>query len=170
MNGIAFQGVGAGTTIENIQVVNGKDDGVEFFGGTANAKNVIVVDAQDDSLDWTFGWTGTIENVCLLQLNGPSERLIEGDNFEDNTDITPRSKPNIKNITARANPNRGSGALAADGFRIRRGSDVIISNARILDVPAGENASTSKTDLRTDAPVVPATAPSAMSFRTVLVV
>ena len=34
LNGIAFQGVGSGTTIDFLQVHNGADDGVEFFGGT----------------------------------------------------------------------------------------------------------------------------------------
>ena len=32
LNGIAFQGVGSGTTVEYVQVHMNKDDGVEFFG------------------------------------------------------------------------------------------------------------------------------------------
>ena len=39
LNGIAFQGVGSGTVVENIQVHANEDDGVEFFGGTVNARN-----------------------------------------------------------------------------------------------------------------------------------
>ena len=38
LNGIAFQGVGSGTTLSHIQVHNNEDDGIEFFGGAANAK------------------------------------------------------------------------------------------------------------------------------------
>ena len=32
LNGIAFQGVGDGTTVDYIEVYNNLDDGVEFFG------------------------------------------------------------------------------------------------------------------------------------------
>ena len=46
LNGIAFQGVGSGTTVEYIEVFNNLDDGVEFFGGTAEAK-YLVVDGGD---------------------------------------------------------------------------------------------------------------------------
>jgi hypothetical protein len=38
LNGIAFQGVGSRTTIEYVQVHQNLDDGVEFFGGNANAR------------------------------------------------------------------------------------------------------------------------------------
>ena len=38
LNGIAFQGVGSGTNVDYVQVHNNQDDGVEFFGGTVNAK------------------------------------------------------------------------------------------------------------------------------------
>ena len=42
LNGVALQGVGNGTTFENIQVHMGNDDGFEWFGGTVNAKNLVV--------------------------------------------------------------------------------------------------------------------------------
>ena len=40
LNGIAFQGVGSGTTVENVMVKFNKDDGLEFFGGTVEVKYV----------------------------------------------------------------------------------------------------------------------------------
>ncbi|KAG1652320.1 hypothetical protein GQR58_026409 [Nymphon striatum] len=52
-NGFSFYGVGSGTTIEYIQAFEGKDDGVEFFGGTVNASFISIIGAQDDSVDWT---------------------------------------------------------------------------------------------------------------------
>jgi len=40
LNGIALQGVGNGTLIDYVQVHNNADDGIEFFGGTVNAKHL----------------------------------------------------------------------------------------------------------------------------------
>ena len=64
-NGFSFYGVGNGTTIEFIQAFEGRDDGIEFFGGTVNATYVSVVGSQDDSVDWTEGYTGTLTNVYI---------------------------------------------------------------------------------------------------------
>ena len=52
LNGIALQGVGTGTVLENIQVVGGSDDGIEFFGGTANISNALVVIFPEDRAKW----------------------------------------------------------------------------------------------------------------------
>ncbi len=67
LNGIAFQAVGRGTTIEFIHVHNGADDGVEFFGGTAEARYVVITGADDDSLDWTEGWQGKLQYLVIVQ-------------------------------------------------------------------------------------------------------
>jgi hypothetical protein len=58
LNGIAFQGVGSGTTVDFVQVHMGFDDGFEFFGGTVNAKHLVSTCNKDDSLDWVHGWKG----------------------------------------------------------------------------------------------------------------
>ena len=41
-NGFSFYGVGNGTTVEYIQSFEGKDDGIEFFGGTVKCKLCVV--------------------------------------------------------------------------------------------------------------------------------
>ena len=61
-NGLSLFGVGSGTTIEYVQVHEGADDGIEFFGGTVNTKYLISTSNEDDSFDWTEGWNGTNEN------------------------------------------------------------------------------------------------------------
>ncbi len=50
-NGISFYGIGSQTNVDYIEVFEGADDGVEFFGGTVEASHVILRNAQDDSLD-----------------------------------------------------------------------------------------------------------------------
>ena len=89
-NGISFYGVGSGTTVEYIQVYEGKDDGVEFFGGTVNVDYVSVVNAQDDSIDWTEGYSGTITNAYVKH-GVDHDKGIEADGF--NTDIGNNANP-----------------------------------------------------------------------------
>lgn len=119
LNGIAFQGVGRGTVVEYIQVHRNADDGVEFFGGTVNAKYLVLTDIQDDSLDWTQGWQGKIQYGLIKQIQDPTvetDRGFELDNLEQNNDAQPRSGGQLANFTLLGkagalgiNPRRGSG-------------------------------------------------------------
>jgi hypothetical protein len=99
LNGIAFQGVGRGTNVDYIQVHNNSDDGVEFFGGTVNAKHVVITGAGDDSVDWTDGWTGNLQYVIVVQTPGDANRGFEGDNRGNDNAINPQSNPWISNFT-----------------------------------------------------------------------
>lgn len=128
-NGFTFYGVGTGTVIENIQAYEGADDGVEFFGGTANAKNVALVNNQDDSLDWTEGWNGTIENV-YIKMNENGANAIEADGNESNNHAEPFSSPTITNITA-------IGVGGQEAFRIRRGTQVNMTNVYLQNFDEG---------------------------------
>jgi len=128
LNGIAFQGVGSGTTIDYIQVHENSDDGVEFFGGTANAKHLVLTGIGDDSLDWTDGWQGNLQHVVIQQYDDQADRGIEADNLEADNDATPRSKPVISNMTV-----VGSSA-GSEGVLLRRGTgaqlwNTIVTNA-----------------------------------------
>ncbi|MEO0983604.1 MAG: hypothetical protein AAFX03_13240 [Pseudomonadota bacterium] len=114
LNGIAFQGVGSGTTINNIQVFNNDDDGVEFFGGTASAKFVALNGNEDDSLDWTDGWTGNLQFV-LITHSDTADNGIEADNNEDSDDELPRSNPTISNLTLIGSGNGDLGILVREG-------------------------------------------------------
>jgi len=91
-------------TIEYIQAFEGADDGVEFFGGTVNANFVAVVNAQDDSIDWTEGYSGTLTNAYVLQGNGVGDEAFECDGF--NTDFTNASgsfsNPTVTNVTIKS--------------------------------------------------------------------
>ncbi|EDP72536.1 hypothetical protein FBALC1_15582 [Flavobacteriales bacterium ALC-1] len=130
-NGVSFYGVGNGTTVEYIQVFEGKDDGVEFFGGTVNVDFVSVVNAQDDSIDWTEGYSGTITNAHVL--HGPEhDKGIEADGY--NTDIGNNSnpifwsKPTVTNLTIIGN---GS-STGNEAIRLRAGTQGIFTNV-LLD-------------------------------------
>lgn len=102
-NGLSFFGVGKGTTVEYVQSYEGSDDGFEWFGGTVNAKYLVVsskdpINVADDLFDWTEGWNGTGENWYGIRTNA-SNRGIEADNNSSNHMATPISNPTIKNLT-----------------------------------------------------------------------
>ncbi|MDA8729208.1 hypothetical protein N9M49_04850 [Flavicella sp.] len=91
-NGISLYAVGSGTVIENVAVVNGADDGVEFFGGTVSVKNVYLENNEDDSIDWTEGWNGTVENAYIKHTIAGFSTVLEGDKDNNN--------PKFINLTA----------------------------------------------------------------------
>jgi len=143
-NGFSFYGVGNGTVVEYIQAFEGKDDGVEFFGGTVNASYVSVINAQDDSIDWTEGYTGTITNAYIKH-GVNHDKGIEADGY--NTDFSNAtgyySKPTITNLTI-----IGQGSTTGnEAIRLRAGTQGIFNNVLIngfeeafdLDGDAGDN-------------------------------
>ncbi|WP_435135196.1 hypothetical protein [Formosa sp. A9] len=91
-NGLTLYAVGSATTISNVAILNGLDDGIEFFGGTVNASNVYVQDLEDDAIDWTEGWNGTLTNTYVLHSVAGFSTAIEADGVNGN--------PKIVNFTA----------------------------------------------------------------------
>ncbi|HAP70760.1 MAG TPA: hypothetical protein DCR04_13750 [Flavobacteriales bacterium] len=75
INGLTLGGVGSGTTIENIEVVSNQDDGIEWFGGAVNVKNVVVWNVGDDGLDTDQAWKGTVDNFVIITPAGHSFEL-----------------------------------------------------------------------------------------------
>ena len=129
-NGMTFYGVGNGTMIENCEAYHGSDDGFEFFGGSVNVKNMVVVNCSDDSFDWTEGWNGKGENLVAFQeaegtLGYDCDCLIEADNNENNYSATPVSHPVLKNLIL-----VGNGG-SKQGIRLRRGTEGEITSAKV---------------------------------------
>jgi len=115
LNGIAFQGVGSGTNVDYVQVHNNQDDGIEFFGGTVNAKHLYLTGNRDDSLDWTKGWTGYVQHVVIHQGTDTGDQGMEMDNNGDAPDSSPRAQPVISNVTIVGNDNTDIGMLIREG-------------------------------------------------------
>ncbi len=95
-NGITFYAVGKGTTVENIASYKGSDDGVEFFGGSVNVSNIVLIDSDDDSLDFADGYSGTIKNVYI---KGVTKAGVECSNNEANGDKTPVTTATVENVS-----------------------------------------------------------------------
>ncbi len=81
INGLTLGGVGSETIIDNIEVVANVDDGIEFFGGTVNASNLLVWAQGDDGLDIDQGYSGTINNAIVV-LGSNSDHAFEIDGPE----------------------------------------------------------------------------------------
>jgi len=91
-NGVSFYAVGSGTTVENVAVINGSDDGVEFFGGTVSVTNLFLQNNEDDAIDWTEGWSGTVTNAYVEHTIEGFSTVVEAD--KDN------ANPKLINLTA----------------------------------------------------------------------
>lgn len=132
-NGVTFYAVGSGTTVNNILVYQGSDDGFEWFGGSVNATNLAAIGCQDDSFDWTEGWNGTVTNLYSDQSSATGfsadSRGIEADNNQNNALLSPISNPTLTNVTliGRNNP----AVTKEAGAWLRRGTYATISNLYI---------------------------------------
>jgi hypothetical protein len=128
LNGIAFQGVGRGGSYEFIQVHMNRDDGLEWFGGTADIKHAVVSNAADDSFDWTFGWQGRAQFIAVHQRSDDADWGIEADNSEFNDNLLPRANPQIYNMTICGDPDRNEGGESVRAVLFRRGTAVTFRN------------------------------------------
>ncbi|MEN8636263.1 hypothetical protein ABFV74_11215 [Pseudoalteromonas distincta] len=132
LNGITFAGVGSATTVDYIQVHENLDDGIEFFGGTVNVSNVVLTNIGDDSLDWSFGWTGSATNVYIQQAANVGDNAIEADNSEFDSSATPLTLPTISNVTI-------VGAEGNNGIRLRAGTAGALKNVFVTGPATYEN-------------------------------
>ena len=85
INGLTLGGVGALTSINNVEVVANQDDGIEFFGGTVNVSYAVVWNSGDDAIDTDQSWGGELNNFVLIspgdhcfELDGPEGSYVAG--------------------------------------------------------------------------------------------
>lgn len=147
-NGFSFYGVGAGTTIDYIQAFEGADDGIEFFGGTVAINHAVVINCQDDSIDWTEGFTGAVTDAYVKH-GAEHDKGFECDGY--NTDIgnlsSPKfwSKPMVSDVTI---VGLGSAVDGTEAIRLRAGTQGVFNNILLegfaegfdLDGDAGANS------------------------------
>lgn len=139
LNGITFNAVGSGTVVENVQVYSTFDDGLEFFGGAVNVSNAVVLYARDDSLDFSDGYIGTIENALVIHYTSDGNRCIELDNLGDGRtnggepfDTAPLTQPTIRNMTCIVSANDGGTHGDSEGPLVRQGGQLILENSIVF--------------------------------------
>jgi len=106
LNGLSMGGIGRGTDVEYIEIMNNVDDGVEVWGGTVNFKYLSIWNVGDDSFDCDQGWRGKAQfglivqgySVNAKQGSGVGDNAIEIDGAEQ-ADAQPVTTVKIANFT-----------------------------------------------------------------------
>ena len=135
INGLTLGAVGRGTVIDNIEVVDNVDDGIEFFGGTVNATNLLVWGQGDDGIDIDQGYAGTISNATVI-LTEVSDHALEIDGPEgSNTGSFMLDGVTIIGATENCD------ALGVDGevADFRKGATGICSNVLVQGFALGKD-------------------------------
>lgn len=136
LNGIAPQGVGAGTTMEFIQVHYNQDDGIEPFGGAVGMKYLVLTGIGDDSFDATDGWQGFAQHVIGQQRADDADQGFELSNNGESPDASPHTSAVLANFTMiGAGVDLGTGEIFAEGqesdagILLREGANLRIYNS-----------------------------------------
>lgn len=130
INGLTLGGVGNGTVIDNIEVVANVDDGIEFFGGTCNASNLLVWAQGDDALDIDQAYSGTIDNAVVV-LGDISDHAFEIDGPEG----TANGAFTLRNATIIGNSVTSNGEYAD----YRSNAQGLTENIYAFGFPAGKD-------------------------------
>ncbi|PKP08351.1 MAG: hypothetical protein CVU09_15975 [Bacteroidetes bacterium HGW-Bacteroidetes-4] len=116
INGLTLGGVGNQTLIENVEIINSADDGIEVFGGTVNLKNIISFGASDDAFDYDMGYQGNVQFLLAIQSDSSGQNLIEGSGALDPVYHNPISKPVFSNLTLIGAANTSGNMLVFDRY------------------------------------------------------
>lgn len=102
-NSITMGGIGSGTTVENVQVSFGGDDGFEWFGGVVNCKNLISLGTWDDDFDCDYGFSGNVQYALAIRdpfaADQSTSNAFEADNNGSGSTQTPLTQAVFSNVT-----------------------------------------------------------------------
>jgi hypothetical protein len=134
LNGLALQGVGAGTTISYLQIHYNKDDGIEPYGGTVSVDHLVVTGIGDDSVDGTDGYRGFMQFILAQQNGKDADQGFEISNNGDDGDATPKSTAIMANATMiGASSDVVTGGIAGgesdDAIQMREGTNYRVYNS-----------------------------------------
>ncbi|MCC9167781.1 T9SS C-terminal target domain-containing protein [Pontibacter harenae] len=145
INGITLGGVGAGTTIDYVQVSHCGDDAFEWFGGTVNAKHLIAYKTVDDMFDTDNGYAGNLQ--FLVGISDPdiadvsASNGFESDNDSQGSTATPITAPTYSNVSLfgplATNPSATVNSNYGRGLHIRRNNQTKLHNSLIAGWPTG---------------------------------
>ncbi|WP_235726909.1 hypothetical protein [Hymenobacter siberiensis] len=142
INGLTLGGVGAGTTIDHIQVSYSGDDSFEWFGGSVNAKYLIAFRGIDDEWDTDNGFHGKVQfGVALRDPNvadASGSNGFESDNDAQGSNNLPQTSAIFSNMSNFIVPT--SGTLNTNykrGMHLRRNSALSVFNSVVAGYPVG---------------------------------
>ncbi len=127
LNGLSLGGIGRGTEIDHVEIMNNVDDGIEIWGGTVGLRYISIWNIGDDSFDVDQGWRGKAQFGLIVQGHsldasqgsGVGDNCIEIDGGED-SDWQPTTTTTLYNFTVIGQPVDGDGATAwRDNARVQ---------------------------------------------------
>lgn len=138
LNGITLGGVGNGTVVENVQVHNSSDDGIEIFGGTVNIRNIVLTGNDDDSLDVDTGWRGAGQNILITQRSAGGDRGFEFSSAGNRTAQTPPANQPTAAFTLNTTPYLSNVTIVArsggsDAITLNSGNGLRLFNSVVHD-------------------------------------
>jgi hypothetical protein len=140
INGLTLGGVGRNTLVEFVEVFANKDDGVEWFGGTVNARYLAVAFGKDDSFDYDQGWRGNGQYWFTIGNDSSDDRMDKAGEHDGATapvDAQPFGETRVFNATYigigdSLQPD-GSPARANTALNIRDNASANYHNSVFLD-------------------------------------
>ncbi len=144
INGLTLYAVGAGTTIDHIQVSYSGDDSFEWFGGTVKMKYLVAFRGWDDDWDTDNGYSGKVQFFVSLRDPAVADQSqsngFESDNDSDGSTLSPYTSAQFVNGTV-LGPMVTSSTTIHTLFRhamqLRRGSRLSIYNTVFAGWPKG---------------------------------
>ncbi len=162
INGVTLGSVGAGTTIDHVQVSYSNDDSFEWFGGTVNCKYLIAYRGWDDDFDTDNGFSGQVQYALSVRdskiADASQSNGFESDNNASGSTAEPYTSATFSNVTFLGpktfdssfantsdyikgngvNPNNGSSmGLFQAAMHIRRNSRLNVKNTLAIGWPIG---------------------------------
>jgi hypothetical protein len=125
--GLALLGVGTGTVVDSIQVIESRGPGLLLAGGTVDIRSVVLTHNEASGLRYEDGWVGRGQFLIVHQGSADGPGLL-GINFPLNPGAGPRSNPSLYNLSV-VGPSSGG---TAQGLRFQDGAAGTVRNAVVL--------------------------------------
>ncbi|MGB1556194.1 MAG: hypothetical protein ACPHCJ_00275 [Oceanococcaceae bacterium] len=141
VNGLTLQGVGHGTLIDYVQVHNNLDDGVEWFGGTVNARHLVLTGNDDDDIDYDEGYMGNVQYAIIAKsANAAPQGSNDPRGIEANSsdaDFVPQTMATLANILLIGNNVNNAAGSEQPGMRLRGAVTTNVFNTAVRDFDTG---------------------------------
>lgn len=169
LNSFTFAAVGSGTEMDHLQSLAGLDDSFEWFGGAADAKQLVSYESGDDHFDISEGFQGRLQYVVAYQSKvlqpRPGAGAVSGDpqGIENDgcsgegctagQESEPFNLPFVANFTlVGTGPGVVDGTSGGNGMVLRRGTGGFYLNGVVTRWPvAGISLRDDATEARFDA-------------------
>ena len=132
--GLSLAGVGSGTTIEYVQVIESGGTGISLIGGSVNLRHLVCKYNRYDNLSITDGYTGNIQFVYAVRKADYSyyfAKALNSENNDSGNTVDPISNAAISNMTMLI-PQQPTNDDLKGAIFLRRQSNSSVYNSAIV--------------------------------------